>query len=200
MKALKFANLLVIAAALTFAAAGCKKNPGYLTPLPPGMTQNPKDIGPGRVVPPSFAHDDDLIKEGLKEGFAANSPDSHVGWAEDASKFANETVHFAFDSSVVPTADKAKVRNVADFLQANPAAAVRVEGHCDERGTEEYNRALGERRALAVREELVLLGIAPSRVDTISYGKDRPVDPAHNEAAWRKNRRAEFILLTPPAK
>ena len=87
---------------------------------------------------------------------------------------------------------------VADYLKANSGKAVRVEGNCDERGTEEYNRSLGERRALAVREELIRLGIDPTRVDTISYGKDRPVDPGHDEAAWKKNRRDDFIVLSPP--
>ena len=87
---------------------------------------------------------------------------------------------------------------VADYLKANSAKAVRVEGNCDERGTEEYNRSLGERRALAVREELIRLGIDPTRVDTISYGKDRPADPGHDEAAWSKNRRDDFIVLTKP--
>jgi peptidoglycan-associated lipoprotein len=87
---------------------------------------------------------------------------------------------------------------VADFLKQNPQAAVRVEGNCDERGTEEYNRSLGERRALAAREELVRQGITPDRVDTLSYGEDKPLDSGHNESAWKQNRRDDFILLTPP--
>jgi peptidoglycan-associated lipoprotein len=91
------------------------------------------------------------------------------------------------------------VGTVADYLKANSAKAVRVEGNCDERGTEEYNRSLGERRALAVREELVRLGIDPTRVDTKTWGKDNPAnDPGHDEAAWKKNRRDEFIVLTKP--
>jgi peptidoglycan-associated lipoprotein len=109
-------------------------------------------------------------------------------------------VYFDFDSSVLKTVEKPKVRAVADYLKANAANAVKVEGNCDERGTEEYNRSLGERRALAVREELIRLGIDPTRVDTISYGKDRPVDPGHDESAWRKNRRDDFVVLTPPNK
>src|SRR5437899_12093675 len=94
--------------------------------------------------------------------------------------------------------EKPKVAKVAEYLKTRASDAVRVDGHCDERGTEEYNRSLGERRALALREELVRLGIDPTRVDTISYGEDRPADPGHDESAWRKNRRGEFILLTPP--
>ena len=94
--------------------------------------------------------------------------------------------------------EKAKVAKVADYLKGNSADAVRIEGNCDERGTEEYNRSLGERRALALREELVRLGVDPTRADTVSYGEDRPVDPGHDESAYRKNRRGDFILLSPP--
>jgi peptidoglycan-associated lipoprotein len=120
------------------------------------------------------------------------------GYSRDTQIFQADTVYFAFDSSVVKTKEKSKVTHVADYLKANASCAVEVQGHCDERGTEEYNRALGERRALTLREALVAQGIEPTRVDTISYGKDRPVDPGHDEAAWSKNRRGEFILLTPP--
>jgi peptidoglycan-associated lipoprotein len=122
----------------------------------------------------------------------------HVGWGEDPALLAGDTVHFEYDRSEVRSEEKPKVAAVADYLKSNPANAVKIEGHCDERGTEEYNRALGERRALALREELVSLGVDPARIDTISFGKDRPVDPGHNEAAWAKNRRGVFIVLTPP--
>ena len=73
-----------------------------------------------------------------------------------------------------------------------------MDGHCDERGTEEYNRSLGERRALALREQLVGLGIDPALIDTVSYGKDRPVAPGHDESAWKQNRRGEFLLEEHP--
>jgi peptidoglycan-associated lipoprotein len=75
---------------------------------------------------------------------------------------------------------------------------VRIEGHCDERGTEEYNRVLGEKRALAAREGLIAEGVESGRIPTISYGEDKPAMPGQNEAAWKMNRRAEFLLLTPP--
>ena len=83
-------------------------------------------------------------------------------------------------------------------MKLRPNIKLLIDGHCDERGTEEYNRALGSRRALAVRKVLVEYGISPDRIRTRSWGEDKPVDPAHNEAAWAKNRRAEFILLLPP--
>lgn len=116
---------------------------------------------------------------------------------ENRDAFKANTVHFDFDRSTVKPNQMAKIEPVADHLRNNPTHAVRVEGHCDERGTEEYNRALGERRALAIREVLVRMGIAPERMETISFGEDRPEDPGHAEAAWAKNRRGEFILLTP---
>jgi peptidoglycan-associated lipoprotein len=86
---------------------------------------------------------------------------------------------------------------VANYFKQHSAEKLQIEGHCDERGTEEYNRALGERRALAIREYLVNLGVAADRVYTLSWGEDKPADTGHDEAAWGKNRRGEFILLKP---
>ena len=86
---------------------------------------------------------------------------------------------------------------MAQALAADSSTKLLIEGNCDERGTEEYNRALGERRALAAREALAKLGVDPMRILTISYGKDKPADPGHDEAAWQKNRRDDFVLLHP---
>lgn len=105
-----------------------------------------------------------------------------------------ENVLFGFDSFQVPRAEQHKVEEVASYLKANPEIVVVIEGHCDERGSREYNLSLGEQRALAVRAYLINLGIAPERVQTVSYGKERPLDPGHNEAAWRLNRRGEFVF------
>jgi len=104
-------------------------------------------------------------------------------------------VLFDYDSARIRPSEVSKLEAVAAYLKSNPGKLV-IEGHCDERGTAEYNRALGERRALAARDELVKLGIDASRVSTISYGKDRPVDPGHDEAAWAKNRRCEFVVVS----
>ena len=97
-----------------------------------------------------------------------------TGWIEDAEALKSETVYFDFDSSVLKAAEKPKVAAVADYLKANSAKAVRVEGNCDERGTEEYNRSLGERRALAVREELIRLGIDPTGLIRSATAKISP--------------------------
>src|SRR5207245_7336367 len=105
-----------------------------------------------------------------------------------ARLFAANTAHFEYDSSVIKAEDKPKVASIADYLKANSQDALQIDGHADERGTEEYNRSLGERRALALREELIRLGVDPGRVDTMSYGKDRPVDTGHTEEAHKQNR------------
>ena len=111
--------------------------------------------------------------------------------------FKNNTVYFDFDSSVIKDKERGKIEGVAAFLKTSATNKLLVEGYCDERGTEEYNRSLGERRALAVREYLIRLGIQGSRIRTLSYGFDRPVDLGHNETAWSKNRRGVFIVLMP---
>ena len=106
-----------------------------------------------------------------------------------------EAVLFAFDGATVEDAERAKVEKVADFLKANVANVVVCEGNCDERGSTEYNMSLGERRALSVRAYLMSLGIDANRIQTKSYGKERPKDPGHAETAWRVNRRVEFVVL-----
>lgn len=103
-------------------------------------------------------------------------------------------VYFDYDSAKIKPGEMAKLQAVADALQGNSKKLL-VEGHCDERGTAEYNRALGERRAQAARSELIRLGVDASRISTISYGKDRPIEPLHNDEAWSKNRRDEFVIV-----
>jgi len=115
---------------------------------------------------------------------------------QDRAALAAYTVHFKFDSAVVQDSEQANLSSVAQAL-SDPSLKLLIEGHCDERGTEEYNRSLGERRALALREALAKIGVDAMRVKTISYGKDKPADTGHDEAAWSKNRRGEFILLHP---
>ncbi|MBI3880481.1 MAG: peptidoglycan-associated lipoprotein Pal [Verrucomicrobia bacterium] len=117
----------------------------------------------------------------------------------DPSFFASETVYFDFDRSLVKSGDKKKVENVATYLKSHREEKVLVEGHCDERGTEEYNRTLGEKRAQAVREALAKLGVSSDRIRTKSFGEDKPAVNGHDEAAWSKNRRGEFVLLRPKA-
>jgi peptidoglycan-associated lipoprotein len=105
-------------------------------------------------------------------------------------------IHFAFDRyDLSPESREILARN-AEFILNFPGAKIQIEGHCDERGTSEYNLALGERRALSASRYLVSLGVPINRLSTISYGEELPVDPRHNETAWAKNRRAHFVILS----
>ncbi len=105
-----------------------------------------------------------------------------------------DSVLFAYDSAQVAVGQRGKVEAVAGHLRQNPAHNVIIEGHCDERGSREYNLALGERRALAVRTYLISLGIASERTMTKSFGEETPSVPSHDESAWSLNRRSEFVL------
>jgi len=195
MKATKFVHLTVYALALTLAAASCKTRTPEVTKLPPPSP--PAKTPDTSAVPPGNPIVGNPNPIGTPFGIPA-SP-GHPGWLENPEIFKASTVHFDFDSATVKNDEKPKLEAVAAHLKGNPTSAVRIEGHCDERGTEEYNRSLGERRAMALREELARnLGIGPDRVDTLSYGEDRPVATGHDESAWKQNRRGEFILLTPP--
>ncbi|PLX74027.1 MAG: peptidoglycan-associated lipoprotein [Desulfuromonas sp.] len=102
-------------------------------------------------------------------------------------------VHFDFDSYVLTSATRKTLAQNAEVMKAIPGLKVRIEGHCDERGSDEYNLALGERRAQAAMNYMTTLGVSSSRMSTISYGEEKPLDPGHAEMAWAKNRRAEFV-------
>jgi peptidoglycan-associated lipoprotein len=198
MKLIKLSNLMVLGLALTVAATGCRKNP-YDANTIYGQKSAIAGHGPNGDMSggqPFFApryNDSHPVPVGGGPLIAG-----HEGWIEDHESLKADTIHFDFDKSGVKADDRLKLADVAAYLKAHKASAVRVEGNCDSRGTEEYNRSLGERRALAAREYLVREGIDPNRVDTVSYGLDHPVDTAHNEAAWSKNRRDDFTVLNPP--
>jgi peptidoglycan-associated lipoprotein len=114
--------------------------------------------------------------------------------AASAAEFAT-VVRFAFDKSDLDAAARAILERKLRILQQNPGLVIQVAGNCDERGSDEYNLALGERRAAAVKRYLVEHGVADARVRIISYGEERPADPAHTEAAWAANRRADFTVV-----
>jgi len=105
-----------------------------------------------------------------------------------------DRIYFAFDKSDITPESRQVLAKQADLLKQNPSVTVTIEGHCDERGTREYNLGLGERRANATKQALVALGIAANRINTISYGKERPAVLGHNEQAWAQNRRAVTVI------
>ncbi len=116
------------------------------------------------------------------------------GLPADGDRSVVDPVYFAYDSSTVNSEEAGKVEEVANLLNKNKWQGVIVEGHTDERGSREYNLALGERRSLAVRDYLISLGVDPSKIQTKSYGEELPDNMGHDESAWRKNRRAVFAM------
>ena len=105
-------------------------------------------------------------------------------------------IHFDFDKYDIRPGDAQILKENAALLMKNPGVKIQIEGHCDERGTVEYNLALGERRANSAKRYLSSLGLTGDRISTISYGEEKPLDPGHNEEAWTKNRRDHFIVLS----
>ncbi len=114
---------------------------------------------------------------------------------EEEMKILKQRIFFAFDSYDLTEDSRKRLKKKAEILLKYPNIKVVIEGHCDERGTNEYNLALGEKRARAAYEYLILLGVDADRMKTISYGEERPLDPRHNEEAWAKNRRDEFRII-----
>jgi peptidoglycan-associated lipoprotein len=202
MKHAKFFNLLIAALVLSVGVEGCKHKPKDLTPIlgrtgqvgggeKPFGAENPATQLPTDLNPTTKPIDTAAGGIGQTVRFDPNTMN------QDRDRFAANTVYFEFDRATIKPGETSKIDEVVKHLQSNPTHAVQIEGHCDERGTEQYNLSLGDRRALAVREYLVTAGIQPDRVFTISYGEARPAVPGHNEAAWSKNRRGVFVLLTP---
>ncbi len=114
-----------------------------------------------------------------------------VGYAAES---ALKDINFDYDKSDITPEARSVLQDSADWIRSNADTKVQIEGHCDERGTEEYNLALGERRANAVKNYLISLGVEGDRLYTISYGEELPLDPGHDETAWAKNRRAHFLV------
>lgn len=201
MKRSNFSLIRLVALGLILAVGviGCKKRTIGPTPIP-SQTGLPKGPSPEKMIDstPSIPVPGPVTTTRANEtGTPTTELSEFENMLMDPKFFEKETVYFDFDRFSVKPSETAKVEKVANYLKQNQNYKVKVDGHCDERGTEEYNRSLGERRALAVREHLVRLGVAADRIRTVSYGEDMPADPGHDEAAWAKNRRAEFVLLKP---
>ena len=181
---LKFAAVFLL-----LAAVGCHKNqPPVVRPIPPppGATASterppapPEPVREPTIVPPEPVAEDKIASASLDD-LNRNSP--------------LKPVFFALDSDALTAENQRTLDEDAALLKRYATWTVTIEGHCDERGTAEYNLALGERRAVAARAYLVSLGISADRLRTVSYGKEFPFDPGHDEAAWIKNRRAHFVV------
>jgi peptidoglycan-associated lipoprotein len=192
MNPFKFSSVLAVGIALSLVATGCKHKPPPITRFGntglAGSTSG-DNLGNGATL----GNNTGPVQMGGGD-LATFNPDDYN---QDRTTFAAETLYFDYDSSSIKSSEESKLASVASALKADASAKLLVEGNCDERGTEEYNRSLGEKRALAAREALANQGVEPGRVATRSYGEDRPADPSHTQAAWSKNRRDEFVLLHP---
>jgi peptidoglycan-associated lipoprotein len=187
----------ILALALTLVVVGCsKKPPVAAAPPPPGdmpaafPSTNTDADGPVRPPDPPPIPIDSGITSSPLDSWDSKSIDAINSAADSPLR----PVFFLFDSDEVSEEAKKILAANAEVLRTYPTWVVTIEGHSDERGTAEYNLALGDRRALAARTYLLSLGIAAQRLRTVSYGKEFPFDPGHDEAAWSKNRRAHFML------
>ena len=177
---------------LSLMASACGRKAPVTRPAPPpvaappGVTAVPPPPPPQRVeeslpVPPQPIAEDSIANRSLDD-LNRDSP--------------FRPAFFPLDSADLDDPGRAVVTGNAELLKKYPTWVITIEGHCDERGTPEYNLALGERRAVAVKTYLVSLGISPDRLRTVSYGKEFPFDPGHDDAAWSKNRRAHFVITS----
>ena len=184
----KFLILVLLLTVTVVACKGKAKPPvarpqppvagGAVDPAPPPPAEPPQPIMEQPVSVPTLPPDDLLAK-----GIDDLNRDSPLA-----------PLFFELDSNEVSASGQQVLQANAAVLKKYPSMQVTIEGHCDERGTAEYNLALGERRALAARNYMVSLGIPADRIKTVSYGKEFPFDPGHDEGAWSKNRRAHFVI------
>jgi peptidoglycan-associated lipoprotein len=182
---MKIHRRLILACALTLAVVACsddKNNPNYT-----GMGQDGAGLPNGGTDTVNGNSPDSGIQESPRGNFDPNNVDN--------STLASDTIYFDFDMSTINAQERGKLDAVSEWFKSNPGHALFLAGHADKRGTPEYNRALGERRALAVREYLVGLGLPAAQLYTNSYGSDRPAVDGDTEEAYAKNRRVEIGVV-----
>jgi len=160
---------------------------------PPARTETvrPTDERPAPVQPAP------IVETPTREGMITPETPQQQGDAQGSAELQNQlqAIYFNFDSAALSDESRSILSKNADLLIKQSSVNIRIEGNSDERGSDEYNLALGERRAQAARDYLVNLGIQPERISVISYGEEKPVDAGHDEAAWAKNRRDEFVIV-----
>ncbi len=182
--------ILLIVSALFLFSCGKKeiKSEGIVSqpPAPVGEEENAKKQMSLKEQGPS--------DQGLREKTLSEEEARRLREAAAKAHFESEDIYFEFDQYILSDRAKQNLNKKAQWLKDFPSAKAQIEGHCDERGSAEYNLALGQKRADAAMQYLVSLGINANRISTISYGKEKPLDPGHTEAAWAKNRRDHFVL------
>jgi peptidoglycan-associated lipoprotein len=182
--------LAAVLIALALAGACAKKQPPVARPTTPPAA-SPADTTRPPAPPQPVTEPTPVPPEPLAEDALASRDIDQIN---KNSPF--QPVFFAFDSSDLDGAGQQSLNTNAEILKKYPTWVITIEGHADERGTAEYNLALGERRAVTARTYLVSLGVPADRLRTVSYGKEFPFDPGHDEGAWAKNRRAQFVVTS----
>ena len=180
MKKLIIYSLAII---LVFSfAVSCKKKPKEVPPAPPQTQEQPpvEKVEQPKVQEPQLTEEEMFLQKSLDQ----INREKPLG-----------TIYFDYDSAVVRDDARATLDANATWLKKFRTVKILVEGHCDERGTEEYNLALGEKRAKAAQDYLLSTGITSDRIKIISYGKSQPINPGHDESAWQMNRRAQFLII-----
>ncbi len=188
MQKITITRLVVMLFVLTLLASGCAKKA-----VPEENNEAMTQTEQVQDVPVVQETESEAVTETAVDNSAYDAA-AAARAAERAAAQGLEKIHFDFDQYVLTDEAKNILVNDAGLLRAAPAVKILIEGHCDERGSDEYNLALGEKRALATKNYLVSLGVAADRMTVISYGEEKPIDPEHNKAAWAKNRRAEFKI------
>ncbi|MCY4142429.1 MAG: peptidoglycan-associated lipoprotein Pal [Gammaproteobacteria bacterium] len=186
---------LLLIALLVF-MSGCALLPCNVPESPPEIVEEePTEVAPVTIVepPPPPPPPEPTTPAGYREGTDTQGRAILVAEYPDGGTVAH-TFNFNFDESDLASGDFSALNRHAELLARDRSLTITIEGHCDERGTREYNMALGERRAQAVADYLMGAGVRASQITTVSFGEERPVDGASNEAAWAKNRRAEIIM------
>jgi len=187
-------SMLVLVAAASVLAIACgKKKPPVALPIPPpAAAAAPAPATPRPPAPPQPVNEPVIVPaEPVREETIASGSLDEINRNSPL-----KPVYFELDSSDISSDGRAALNANAAVMKQYATWTVTIEGHCDERGSAEYNLALGERRAVSARAYLVSLGIGADRLRTVSYGKEFPFDPAHSEAAYKMNRRAHFMLTS----
>ena len=191
---------LVLATLVTAVAVGaCGKKPDT-TPAPVTQPDTAAENAKRRADSIAAAQADSLAKarameDSIARARAADSAAAAARSADEVRAMLATMIHFEFNKAEILPQDQALLDQKIAILQKNPALRIQVAGNCDERGSQEYNLALGNRRANAAKQYLVTHGIDAGRIETVSNGEERPLDPGHTEEAWAKNRRDEFNVL-----
>ena len=209
---MKFVKIMVVLVCLSFLASctcpemrkKAKRERVYV----PQKIEIPKEVPPAPPAPPVKKEIPQVAKKEIpkEEGKATQTEIAKAIKGEEihqvkipekkifVEKVSFKNIYFDFDNYNLGPDASATLKNIGEYLLKNPEINVLIDGHCDERGTREYNLVLGEKRALSARRFLTVMGVSPKRLFTVSYGEDKPADPDSNEKAWAKNRRCEFKI------